>query len=1477
MTNIEEKVNSFLQGSNPMERVVNIECGYDDDQAAVIFTKEDGSKRYRRMDFKPFVWAKNSACVRMFDGNRSEIVKALNSYGIRVEKLSGKDAETSTDERVEDGFNYIFYATKKMSWSKFQSFFSKAGTPIYPKKKKDDQSFNSNKEFLSVSVVEQFMIEYGIRLFKGYNEYDDTKRLIWDIETTGLNPEKDTIDQIGVRTNKGMERIIYVDGDTLEEKLESEHNAIEEFIKTIRDEKADEIIGHNSENFDWNFIIVRWNKYGDESFEEMTRRYFAHEIYKKKKESILKLGGEVEYFHQTIMWGTTILDSMHAVRRAQAIDSDIKSANLKYVTKYLDLNKTNRVYVPGGKIGTIFRDETNKYAFNEANGDWYKITSSSELKEDYKETKGRYIVERYLLDDLWETDKVELTLNEANFLISKILPTTFQRACTMGTAGIWKLIMVAWCYENHLPIPSFGQSKSFTGGLSRLLKVGYVDRIVKLDYNSLYPSIMLTWWVKNGLDATNIMLNMLNYVLTNREKYKGLKNSAGEKAKSIKAFINKNKDTLSKEELEKYNEELKEANAEKNANDKKQSPLKVLGNSVFGSFGAPSIFPFGNTQAAEMVTCIGRQCLRLMIHHFSSLGYEPIVGDSVTYDTPIIIKYDDDKIDILPICDLFDDNNAIDFENEQYRDFSIKNYQVLTRNGWQKIGYVYKHKTSKQLKRVETKNGVIDCTEDHSLFDDKGNEVKPSELKRGDKLEIYTDNIDCCSESSITEYQAWLYGFFMADGSSTYCDRKQKYFSKRKGEFVIHKGKRAFWKISNKSLNRLNKAKDILENDFNVKAIIKDHLSSSNVYNLIVHNTDFAKFFSTSFYTTYRYKKVPSFILNAPKEIKKSFIDGVCCGDGQNDTIDECIEFGQKSKVAMGGLYFILKELGYNFRCHNRKDKNEFISFRFRNHRGNLLNEKYSDRKEDEVWSCSNIVSKSEYVYDISADGTFVNALGMIVCHNTDGFNFQMPTEDKFRYTKEHPYISNGGGRNSVKGKEYVGIDADVCEFEDLYFSHPWNGGINKMGLGIDEFCDSTINFSRKNYADKLANGKTKKVGNTIKSRRMAGYIDNFLNPGIDLLLNGKGAEFLNMYYDYISKIYNYQIPVKDIASKGKIKKTLKEYLADCETLTKAGNKKSRQAWYELALKNNLKVDLNDTIYYVNTAASNSQSADVKKIVHQYIIVEGKEVELKGKVKTSILKEWATMHNVDYKSIKAAQAKEILKPYIKREEEEIILNCTLIPTEIAESDDNLLCSDISDTFEYNVDKYINTFNKRISVLLVCFRPEIRNRILITKPSDKPTFTEKECELCCGCPNKETDQDTYKALMTPERKEIEYWLSINDTPPFVKECEIDWDGLVAEYKKMKEKEEDILFKEENAKYLEALSKLTKQDIDDFEDDEKIPKSIDEIVELHNDLHFYFRKLNTMRPSTGGYIFDDLAYVDKSEEEYENAFASMEQSK
>lgn len=736
-----ERVNQFLNGHDPMERIITIECGYDEDEVSIVYVDSKGIKRIRKDAFKPFIWVKNSAATRLFNGDRKQIKSKMRQYGISVKQLITTMTGEAVSDRLESGYKYLFYAKDKMSYSKFQRFFTEGGVPIHERPKKGELvQQQSNREFMGVTPVEQYMIESGKRLFKGYESYNELHRLTFDLETQGLNPQYHRIEQFGIHTNRGFDKILSVEGKTKDELDRNEKRVIEEGLIIMSELKPDIIVGHNSENFDWDFIMVRYEILGG-NFESFTSQLFPKAIYKKEKESVLKLGGEIEYYRPTIIWGFNVLDSLHAARRAQAIDSNMKSSNLKYVTKYLNLKKPNRVYVPGDKITTTWAIKDKEFAFSDTDGDWYRVTDSKPLKDGYELVSGRYIVERYLLDDLWETDKVEDKLNESNFLVGKMLPTTFTRACTMGTAGIWKLIMLAWCYENDLAVPSNAPSRRFTGGLSRLLKTGYVDRVVKLDYNSLYPSIILTWNVSTDIDIMDVMLSFLNYILTQREKYKGLKGEAGAKADEISKRLEEDT-SLTDEERKKLEEEKRYWKAEKSGNDKKQLPLKILANSFFGSYGCPQIFPYGDSYAAEMTTCLGRMSLRLMISHFKNIGYEPIVGDSFTSDTPLLIKYDNNLIDIKPISWLIDEENVkTDLFGREY-DYSRKNYKVLCRSGWVRPSYIYRHKTTKDIYEVEDSDNVrVDVTEDHSLFNDKKEKIKPSTISDDTKLEYYNGSL----------------------------------------------------------------------------------------------------------------------------------------------------------------------------------------------------------------------------------------------------------------------------------------------------------------------------------------------------------------------------------------------------------------------------------------------------------------------------------------------------------------------------------------------------------------------------------------------------------------------------------------------------------------------------------------------------------------------------------------------------------------
>lgn len=480
--------------------------------------------------------------------------------------------------------------------------------------------------------------------------------------------------------------------------------------------------------------------------------------------------------------------------------------------------------------------------------------------------------------------------------------------------------------------------------------------------------------------------------------------------------------------------------------------------------------------------------------------------------------------------------------------------------------------------------------------------------------------------------------------------------------------------------------------------------------------------------------------------------------------------------------------------------------------------------------SIKNKGKTSEYVYDISLDGTVVNANGLNINRNTDGFNFKLPTN--FRYTEENPYISEGLSRETEKGKKYTGFKADVAEFNDLFMSdkHYSNNAVNKMGLGIDEVVDATINFSRKNYADFFPENPfpedVKMVGNTIKSKKMPEYISKFLEKGIRLLLRKKGQDFITEYYDYIDKIYNYHIPLKLIASKGKIKKSVSEYTKDCNTITKAGRPKSRQAWMELAIRNKLDVNMGDTIYYINIGKTKSQ-ADVKKVTKYFKYINGE----KTNCTTEIEKEWKK-DNICGK-LAEKEKKLSLHDYIKAMhpeifiEEEIILNCEIVGNDIINSENDMFCEEGK---EYNVPKYIEQFNKRITPLLVCFNPSIRDRILITNPSERQYFTEEECELCSGFPNKFGDQDTFEQLMTMDDKEIKFWLKHPEWKiPYIEECGMDWEKISSDYIKRTEEEKKLGITEIKEKFEKAIQSLTTEEFNNFEDGE-LPESLNKIVTM-----------------------------------------------
>ena len=1008
-----EQIETFLQGTDPQQYIVAIESEYNVPEVSLIINDPTTGKRVEKHKYKPFLWFREDVTKIMYGGKRMKIIEASTKYGVKMTKLITTNAEGYEPARMANGYKYIAKCNK--SYNDLISFFREGGIDLFSKE--------FSKLFVMFSPTEQFLIQSGKRLFKGMEEYDDLHRLQYDLETEGLFAAKHAIFQIGIRDNRGYENVIETLGDTAQEKRDSERVNIERFFSIINDIKPDVITGYNSENFDWDFLFQRADRLNIPITELAITLNRASKI--KRKSSTLKLGGETEAYQQTLMWGYSILDISHAVRRAMAINSEIKSWGLKYITQYSGIAKPNRVYVPGDKINKTWADKANEYAFNNENGDWYVINQKNPLKEKYKIVTGAYIVQRYLCDDLWETEQIDNLFNQASFLIAKMLPTTFMRSSTMGTAGQWKLIMAAWSYLNGLAIPQTQEKREFTGGLSRLLQVGYARNVVKLDFAALYPKTQLTWDIFPDLDISGVMKGVLTYVVDTRDKFKFLTGTEKTLAKKLQAKLDKEKGDMTEEEITAMKAKIAEHKRMSNLYDKKQLPLKILANSWFGSYGAPYIFNWGDIDSAEETTCRGRQALRLMVRHFvEKYGFKPLVGD-------------------------------------------------------------------------------------------------------------------------------------------------------------------------------------------------------------------------------------------------------------------------------------------------------------------------------------------------------------------TDGFNFAFPDNiDDFSYVAKGSHWKT----KEQAGKTLVGLDAVLAEFNENYME-------GRMGLDIDDICSSTINFSRKNYANDI-DGKIKLVGNSIKSKKMSVYIEEFLAKAIRMLLDGDGYSFIQHYHEYVDKIYNYQIPLVKIASKAKVKATISDYKKKSLLKNIAGNPMPKQAHMELALRDGLDLTLGDVLYYVNTGKGKSQG-DLKSFY-------------KSKMTKKQMADYITEHGHEPTNEVTVQLNcKLINPSLVEAEFEMIKELEMIkkaltklePNDESGKDLEARIEEINAslfTDEYNVAKYLDSFNKKVKPLLVCFSPEVRDKILldIVKTKDKATkttteklkdrvvFTKQECELISGIPFKDGDQDSYEELMTMEDKEIKFWDKVNKLPNYITQSE--WDVIRADY-------------------------------------------------------------------------------------------------
>jgi len=671
------EIKSFLDGyDDTIKYLVHVETDSRTNIGECIIHPPGKDKYIEEIPYTPFLYVKDfeKNGIRDFYGNDKTYMESQKIlHGITYHKL-----ETGGQERLEKG--YIYKVTSSKSYSHLLNFFKDGGVYAYQKlydgegnvvtDKKGDPVYPNRHLFYTLRLEEQFLIDKKTRLFKGIEEYNEIHRFIFDIETTGLRPEISRVFAIGIRDNKGFETILEV--DKLDDD-ESEIKLIQDFFNLIYILKPDIIAGYNSEEFDFMFILDR-SKILKMDLSKIRTSFKDNIKIRRRPNSTVKIGTNTERYTSTIMWGTSVVDILHAAKKTAALNTDIKKVNLKYIADFEGIARPNRTYIKGDDngIGDMYyrnsvylTDNENNYIEipekyqdvskelillqkqkkdyseddykknrnnilkdNKDFVDWFRENALSENKIIFK--YGRELLRQYLLDDIWETEQVDLLYSQSSFMLTKIVPTVYQKICTMGTASIWNLLLTAWSFEKNIAIPVPDVKQKFSGGLSRCFKTGYTERIVKIDYASLYPMEQLTWDIFPIFDITGVMKMMLLYMTTTRNIYKKLANSSDLNIEEIELLKELDPDVYIKYK----NNTL--TDKDRSSFKVKQLPIKILNNSQFGALGSDISFNWSYNISAARITSNGRLNLRQGISWFPKYGCIPLLAitDGINFKIP---------------------------------------------------------------------------------------------------------------------------------------------------------------------------------------------------------------------------------------------------------------------------------------------------------------------------------------------------------------------------------------------------------------------------------------------------------------------------------------------------------------------------------------------------------------------------------------------------------------------------------------------------------------------------------------------------------------------------------------------------------------------------------------------------------------------------------------------------------------------------
>jgi len=416
---------------------------------------------------------------------------------------------------------------------------------------------------LALPPEEQYLVATGRTYFRNVS-FDQLHRMQFDLETTGLDPERDRIFMIAVRDPSGATELLEAggDGDAAEADL------IRRLVAKVQAADPDVIENHNLHGFDLPFLDRRASilrvplalgRIGPPGLRQRAARRGAA--------SGRNDGRRVRF----VAPGRELIDTLDAVLRYDFATRDMPNHGLKAVARHLGIAGPNREYIRGDQVYSVYCRDPER-------------------------------VRRYAIGDVEEVAALAQMLGGAAFALAQMTPRRYERLSDAGAAtGVIDPLLVRAYLRAGMALPAHqpGDGTSHSGAALHLFATGVARRVVKADVASLYPSLMRAYRISPARDNLGALLVLVDRLVEQRL-------SAKAKARAAPAGS-----------AERYTHEAMST-----------AMKLVVNSAYGYLAAGGSLTRFADVHAANEVTRRGREMLELMCRELAARGVTLLEADT---------------------------------------------------------------------------------------------------------------------------------------------------------------------------------------------------------------------------------------------------------------------------------------------------------------------------------------------------------------------------------------------------------------------------------------------------------------------------------------------------------------------------------------------------------------------------------------------------------------------------------------------------------------------------------------------------------------------------------------------------------------------------------------------------------------------------------------------------------------------------------